>query len=293
MKVIECYDIGGTKIRSALVSINRPKIILSKSVKSIKGDPKKILKQILEISTFLRKSKNQVIALSIGVPGPVVNGIMQKSPPLHINNPVDFSSELKKMIKQPIYVENDLKAAANAELNMGIGKKVKNFNLLTISTGIGVGIVINGKALSGAYGEFGHDVLERNPKLANRCSCGKSGCWVSMASGYGIEQTANKQIGKIDAEHFFELYKSGNSIAKKIVEKVRDYNAHGIGNLLNAFPSDMIVVMGSIGLKQFNNVIPSPKEIKKYTINRIPRIIPTKLGEEIGIFGAYFVAQKK
>ena len=293
MEVIECYDVGGTNIRGALVVSNRPEIILSKSVKTARGNPKEILKQILGISTFLRDSKEKVIAVSLGVPGPVVDGIMQKSPPLQLSNPLDFSSKLNREMKEPIYVDNDLNSAAMAELHMGIGKKVKNFNLLAISTGIGVGIVIDGKLLGGACGEFGHDVLERNPKLANKCSCGRNGCWVAMASGYGIEQTANKEIGNITAENLFELYKSGNPIAKKIVKRVRDYNAHGIGNILNAFPADALVVMGSVGLKQFDNIIPLAEEIKKYTINKIPKIVPTKLGEDIGIFGAYFVSKEE
>jgi len=293
MEVIECYDLGGTNIRGALVANNRPEIILSKSVRTARGNKKRILKQILEISAFLRGSNEKVIAVSLGVPGPVVDGIMQKSPPLNLSNSLDFSSELSRELKEPIYVDNDLNSAARAELHMGIGKTVKNFNLLAIGTGIGVGIIIDGKLLGGACGEFGHDVLERNPKLANKCSCGKSGCWVAMASGYGIEQTTNKEIGKVTTEGLFELYESGDPIAKKIVDRTRDYNAHGIGNILNAFSPDVLVVMGTVGLKQFNNIIPRAKEIKKYTINRIPKIMPTKLGEKIGIFGAYFVFKEK
>lgn len=292
MKVVECYDIGGTNIRGALVN-NKPEIVSSKSIKTIRGDPKKFLEQILEVSSFLRDSKEEVTAVSIGVPGPVIDGVMQSSPPLHLNNPLDLSSQLNKKIKEPIYVDNDLNAAARAELHMGIGKEVNNFHLLTIGTGIGVGIIINGKVLGGACGEFGHDVLERNQKLANRCSCGKIGCWVAMASGYGIEQTAKKEIGEISSERLFEIYKSGDSTAKKIVEGVRDYNAHGIGNMLNAFPTDAIVVMGSVGLKQFDAIIPTAQEIKKYTINKVPKIVPTKLGDEIGIFGAYFLSKEK
>ena len=129
MEVIECYDIGGTNIRGALVASDRPKIILSKSIRTTRNNPKKLCKQILEISTYLRNFKEKVIAVSLGVPGPVIDGIMQKSPPLQISNPLDFSSELNKEIKEPIYVDNDLNAAARAELYMGIGKKVKNLRL--------------------------------------------------------------------------------------------------------------------------------------------------------------------
>jgi len=291
MGVVECYDIGGTNIRGALVN-DKPEIVRSKSIKTIRSDPQKFLEQILEVSSFLRDSKEEVTTVSIGVPGPVVDGVMQSSPPLHLDNPLDISSQLSKKIKEPIYVDNDLNAAASAELHMGIGKEVKNFYVLAIGTGIGVGIVIDRKLLSGACGEFGHDVLERNPELANKCTCGKLGCWVAMSSGHGIEQTAKKEIGEIAPKRLFEMYNSGDSATKKIVERVRDYNAHGIGNMLNAFPTDAIVVMGSVGLKQFDAIIPTAEEIKKYTINKVPKIVPTKLGDEIGLFGAYFLSKE-
>jgi len=293
MQFIECYDIGGTKLRAALVRKDKPKIVLSKTVDTIKG-PQNLLRQILELSNFFRSHEKNIVAVSIGMPGIVVNGFLQRSHPLNITKPFNLSLKLKKYIKEPIFIENDLKAAVRAELHLGIGKKVKNFDLLTISTGIGVGIVIDGKALKSPCGEFGHDVLERNLKLANRCRCGNIGCWQAMASGDGIELTTKKELGKIiKPKELFELYKSGNPIAKKIVKSVRSYNAHGIGNMLNAFPPDVIVVMGSVGLNQFKSIIPTKNEIKKYTPNSIPRIVPTKLGEEIGIYGAYFVAREK
>lgn len=298
MRLIECYDVGGTNIRGALIEYGSKKIIKSESHKTVRRDSNRFVEQIIDMSVSLRNSISSsqidILAVSLGLPGPVKNGILLESPPLGFHSKLDISTELKKEIKETIYVDNDLNVAARAELHLGVGKTVKNFYLLTISTGIGVGIVLNGKIIHGTCGEFGHSVLERDSNKANKCSCGRTGCWVAMASGYGIESTIkNKLKNNMTVENLFEIYNEGDKNAKEIIDMARDYNAHGIGNMLNAFQVDEIVVMGSIGLNQFDRIIPSPEEIKKYTINEVPEIQPTSLGSNIGLLGAYILACEK
>jgi len=295
-KIVECYDVGGTKIRGALIEKEQHKIIKTSFCQTIKNDPNKFIKQIKRLSNLLRSgvsSKNNIIAVSMGLPGPVENGVLIEAPPMKINSKLHVVHELGKYFKEPIFAVNDLKAAVRAELQFGIGKTVKNFYLLTISTGIGSGLVIDGKVVEGFYGEFGHTILERDSKKANECGCGRMGCWCAMSSGHGIEMTIKKELKrKLTNKNFFRLYNSDVKM-KEIVKRIRDYNAHGIGNMLNAFSVDVIVLMGSIALSQFNIVIPSPEEIKKYTINRVPEIVPTKLGDNIGLFGTFVFACKK
>ncbi len=288
--IIECYDIGGTKIKGALIKEGSPyEILCQMQAASERGDTAQLLNQIKSLSKQLRsKLKQQKIdAVSIGLPGPVKEGILQSAPPLHLHEPWDIKGELKDMT-EPVFIDNDLNMAVMAELYFG--NRPKNFYLLTLSTGIGAGIVINGKPLQGSCGEFGHDVLERNPDLANKCSCGKRGCWVAQASGYGIEETARKKGLNIPCQNVFDMAEKGDKGALSIVEAAKDYTAQGIGNMLNAFPVDAIVVMGTLGIKQFDKIIPPKKEITKYTINNVPEITATKLGEGIGIIGAYAYA---
>lgn len=298
-ELIECYDAGGTNIRGALIDkINHKNIVALKTCNTARGNPKRFIEQIVGLSSLLRKAMSptdKVIAISVGLPGPVDKGILLGSAPMQIRSTFDVTSELRKHFSEPVYVENDLKTAVRAELDLGIGRQVKNFYLLTISTGIGVGIVVGGRAISsGMSGEFGHCILERDARKANKCGCGRYGCWGAMSSGYGIELTARKELGrKLSVKEFFDIYEKGDQKAKTIVEKIRDYNAHGIGNMLNAFCVDVIVVMGSVGLKQFERIIPSKKEIRKYTVNKIPKIIKTKLGDTIGLLGAYMIAREK
>lgn len=298
MKLIECYDVGGTNIRGALIEYGSKKIIKSESSKTVRRDSNRFVEQIKDMSISLRNSilssQIDILAVSLGLPGPVKNAILLESPPLRFHSKLDIPSELKKYIKETIFVDNDLNVAAKAELHLGVGKTVETFYLLTISTGIGVGIVLNGNVINGTSGEFGHNVLERDLNKANKCSCGRMGCWVAMASGYGIESIIkNKFKNDITVENLFEIYNNGDEKAKEIIDMVRDYNAHGIGNMLNALQVDTVVIMGSIGLNQFNSILPSPEEIKKYTINEVPKIQPTRLGSNIGLLGAYISACEK
>ncbi|MBU2637700.1 MAG: ROK family protein [Nanoarchaeota archaeon] len=288
--IVECYDIGGTKIKGALITDGNPYEILQQlQINSERGNPAKLLNQIRAMSKQLRGElkRQKIDAVSIALPGPVKDGILQASPPLHLHAPFDIKAGLEG-ITEPVFIDNDLNMAVMAELYFG--NRPGNFYLLTLSTGIGAGIVINGKPLQGSCGEFGHDVLERNPNLANKCSCGKKGCWVAQASGYGIEETAKKHGLNISCQDVFDMAGEGNKDAVKIVEAAKSYTAHGIGNMLNAFFVDTLVVMGTLGIKQFKSIIPAKDEIKQYSINRVPEITATKFGEDIGIIGAYAYA---
>lgn len=307
--IVECYDIGGTKIRGAVIKSKAVRggfgyeyeIIDCKTIASEKGSSQKLLEQIIGLSSSLKKEANvrAVDAISIGVPGPVSNGRILCAPPLQLNEPFDIAEGVNNYLYfenlyledgprfSNVFVENDMNLAAKAELVYGIGKEKRNFYVLTLSTGIGVGIVIDGKVLTGACGEFGHDMLERNMALYNKCSCENFGCWVAMASGYGIEKSFEREFNEHkSAEEIFELANKDIRV-EYLISQMKRYNAHGIGNMLNAFGVEAIVVTGSLGLKQFERIIPAKEKIKRYTVNPVPEIMPSKLGEEIGVLGAY------
>ncbi len=282
--LIEVYDVGGTLIRGAVGYLREKVTFLEKVQEPTEKD---FCAQIRRLSPNLRKAHKPDL-VSIIVPGPVKEGVLLKAPPLGITSPININYELSSFDKK-VYVGNDLNAAVQAELSEGIGKYVENFYLLTISTGIGAGIVLNGIPVSGTSGEFGHNVIERYWGLHIECGCGNSGCWGAMCSGKGIEMLARKYLHKrFSPKEVFGLGEIGNRDAKDLISKVRDYNAQGIGMMVNAFEVDKIAVMGSIGLKQFDKIIPSKEEISRYTVNKIPDIIPTSLGDDIGLIGAYY-----
>ncbi|MFO7872413.1 MAG: ROK family protein [Candidatus Undinarchaeales archaeon] len=278
MAHIECYDIGGTNLRGAVFDSETDRKIVEKTVKT-KRSKSNFLKQLRDISKNLRSdiSKN-ISAVSIGVPGPVENNFLLKAPPMHLNKKIDFRKEAA--FSEEIFVLNDMDAAVLAEKNFGRGKDLNSICLVTFSTGIGAGTVINGNLIPG--GEYGHIVLERN---GPKCSCGRRGCWTSFCSGYGIELASGMK-----PENFF---KQTDSKSKDLIKKIRDYNAQGFGNIINAVQVDKIFATGPIALNHFDKIIPKKEEIKRYTVNKIPNIAPAELGKEAGLLGAFVFGKNK
>jgi glucokinase len=287
--VFECYDIGGTNIRAALIGDGRI-IEPFVNVSTEKNNVDSLIQQIKKISSSLRGkhpdiTSGQIKTVSIAVPGPVEGMTLLGSKPLEFDEEIDFISLLGDYFNVPLLVGNDLNMAVQGELALGKFNGINNFCLLTLSTGIGVGVIVNG-SLYNRKTEIGHSIIETNPRLANPC-LGHSGCWVAQASGNGIEKTVEAMGEKLTTFEIFEEPKF-----QELVDRVREYNAYGIGNLINAYDPEKIIVMGSLGLKQFNKVIPEPSQIRKYALSKnIPEILPTVLGENIGLLGAYFSAK--
>lgn len=278
--IIECYDIGGTKIKAALIKEGKPFQILKElNFKTETKDVSRLEKQIQEISQELRADE-KIDAVSIAVPGPVTNNNILCAPPLQINKKFKIGTKFK----EKVFIENDLNMAVLGELYFGEGQKTDNFYLLTLSTGIGAGIVLNKNPILGSAGEFGHNVIETDPVLANKCLCGNYGCWVAQAAGYGIGKTLEREGMNLSPKEFFN---NQEIRFKSLLNQFRNYNAHGLGNMINALPVESIIVMGSLGLKQFSKIIPDKEQISRYTINKIPKIKKTKLKDRIGIIGAF------
>ncbi len=286
--IIECFDIGGTNIRGVLIEDGKIKGSVYIEA-SIRNHPDALIKQIKNISNTIRARETdldpeKIKAVSIGVPGPVEGDIMFGSKPLEIEERVNFPFRLKDYFKIPVLVENDMNMAVNAELAMGVGKQTKNFCLVTISTGIGIGLVVNGQIYNRKT-EIGHSVIEKDFDVANPCQ-GHSGCWAAQASGDGIKKTLEKLEAKIEVAQIFE-----DPAYASLVQLVKEYNAHGFGILVNAYDPEKIVIMGSVGMKQFDRIIPSKDDIARYTlVQTIPDVVPTLIGEDIGLYGAYYRA---
>ena len=266
---------------------------------SKKQDMVALIETISELHGECRQSAeiaqgDKIVAVSLAFPGPVKDNILLSAPPLNFQHAFDVATVLRQKVGLPVFLENDVNAALLAEAKHGAGLKRNSFLLLSISTGIGSGIWLDGKPLLGTSGEFGHNVLERDAKKANDCGCGNRGCWVAQASGYGIEQSGKKWFSQSrSSEEWFSAAKRKDDNARKLIASARDYTAQGIGCMVNAIEVQEIVVMGSVGLNQFDSIIPSREEIKRYCVNIVPNIVPTALGAGIGLLGAHEAALNK
>ncbi len=290
--MILAIDLGGTKLQAAL--FHDREIVWSSTVKTAAGNVESLLDQL---QTVIAQAQAQlpgmehgaaIRALSIGVPGPVANNLMLGSAPLGTQETIDFSQKLRTMNtlgEVPVIVKNDLQMAGYSELFRGYGRDYANFCLVSLSTGIGVAPVMQGRLLEGKL-ELGHQVLR--PDLAPPLVCtNHTNCWVALASGSGIAA----RFGTAGAATTEEIFSS--VLTQADIDQLRRYNAQGFGNIVSAYDPEVIVIMGSLGLHQFDKIIPSEAELSGFTTNRpLPLFVKTRHSDDIGIWGAYFVAQE-
>lgn len=279
--MIISIDLGGTKLQHAIVADGN--ILHEESCDTLLTHSGAFIDQLTTIvSKYMQTHGADIQAVAIGVPGPVKDNIMQGSKPLEYMHDLDFN-KIFESLDIPLIVKNDLHMAAHAELHCGAGIKYKNFALISLSTGIGTAFIYQGEIVDRSS-EMGHTVLNHNPTGKHQCT-NHADCWVSQASGNAIKTRFGN--GKT-AEELFET-----NINQNELDEVLALNAHGIGSLINAYDPEAVVIMGSLGLKQFGKIIPGSKQIGKYTIIRpVPSVIKSTIGEFIGVIGGYYAATK-
>lgn len=210
----------------------------------------------------------------------------------------------------PVYIENDANAAAKAEAFAGAAKDAKISVLITLGTGLGGGIVIDGAVYSGfnfAGAELGHTVIEKGGR---QCSCGRKGCWEAYSSATGLVNITKDRIaeakekgipsiiyemveseGKVSARTAFNAMKKGDALGKEIVDEYIDYLACGIANIINIFQPNVLSIGGGVCNEGDNLLIPLKEKVfykETYTKEGFPstEIKVAELGNDAGIIGA-------
>jgi len=285
-------DLGGTKIAAG---IGDEKLNLDKTIQ--KPTPQKreeILEEIRKIAEDFC-SQFEIKSIGVGVPGAVNNdGAVVKIPNLEGWDNFPLEEKLNSMLPKKTYIENDANCAALAELVAGAGKKYDNFIYITLSTGIGGGIVIGGEIYRGAEGtagEIGHMIIDVN---GPQCGCGRTGCWEALASGTAISKLAKEtpeitEEGKeVNAILAADLAEKGNESALKIFQKVVEYNAIGISNLANILNPQAVILGGGLTKRTKLVFDPLVEELKKRNVNTIIE----KAVHETGVMGTIALAVK-
>ncbi len=248
-------DIGGTKI-SVSAGNAKGKIFHNLIIPTRTGTQTR--QSLAELITALeqligRYGKSGALGIGIGIPGPVDSkkGIVPLSPHLHGWENLPLRNIFQKKLKLPVSMSNDANAAALGEKCFGQGRGVANFIYMTVSTGIGSGVVINGKLFEGASfvaGEVGHMTIV--PK-GERCKCGKQGCLEAYASGTAIAHFAKQQFKKGPlaegkAQNVGLAARAGNRMAVKVYERAGFYLGIGLANLLNILNPEKIILGGGV-----------------------------------------------
>lgn len=302
-------DVGGTNIKLALVN-NEGHIGYSNSVptRAEMGYEYTIsvMKQaISNLMTATNTTKNDIEGIGFGFPGQIdyKNGIVLNAPniPGWVNVPIAQAMEIEFGI--PTKVDNDVRCAALGELNFGAGKGCENLICITVGTGIGSGIILNGKLVRGASnaaGEIGHIKLEMQDGPI--CGCGDYGCMEAFASGPAIVAMAEEYIkggkstkyrelsgGEITSFIVSEAAKQGDAVAKRIFTIIGEYIGVGMSSVVNLLNPEKIIVGG--GVADAGDILLNPirETIKKRAMpiqSSAVEVIPAQLGNSAGVIGA-------
>jgi glucokinase len=232
--------------------------------------------------------------VGVGAPGPTDPGTgVVLDPP---NLPADcrelpLGELLGAELGTRVAVENDANAAALGEHRYGAGRGQADMVYVTISTGIGGGVIAGGRLLRGAglmAGEVGHMLLA--PEGRDVCGCGRTGCWEAISSGTGIARQAREAgAAAPTAASVVAAAAAGDDAARRIVARAVAYNGYGLVNLLHMFSPGLIVIGGGLTHAWDVLVAPAAEWALGYAMRRAAaacRIVPTALGDLVGGLGA-------
>lgn len=259
------FDIGGTKI-SGIIADNHGKILKSSRKYTVKHMGKEKIIEDLDFmgNSMIDESGIYPDTISIIFAGLVDSeqGKIISSPNLFGLSDFNIVKDLKKVFHSKVILENDATAAAISEKVFGKGKNMDDFIYISLSTGIGGGIFVNGNLLrgnNGLAGEIGHTVILPDGPF---CGCGRRGCIEALAGGKAIarrimeNRTMLKESaffseipsGKITAKHMFDAVKKGDMYAQLILEETIFYLSTAISNLICSFDPEAIIIGGSISM---------------------------------------------
>ena len=304
-------DLGGTKIITALVSPNGQLIAKERCLTLADEGQASVINRLLLTIDHLLKLKNldssQLDSISIAAAGgiDIKRGLVTSSPNLPDWHNVPLTDIVKDRYGVSTFLLNDASAAALGEHRFGAGKGVNNLILLTIGTGIGGGIIIDGnlyQGSSGSAGEIGHMTIDIN---GQKDTCGNIGCLETLVSGPALAGEAKRRIaqgeksslvemvaGKIEditAEEIGIAARGGDSLASDIIAEAANYLGVGLVNVVNIFNPEMIIIGGAVA--KLGDLLLDPArrlvEERAFQISaQAVRIVTARLGDEAGLLGA-------
>ena len=298
-------DIGGTTVKVAFFDENGEMKCKWEIPTRSEGGGEQILPDIAAtVDTFLqqnRLSKDSILGIGVGVPGPVSReGVVNKCVNLGWGV-FNIEQELSQLTELPVKAGNDANVAALGEYWMGGGQGYESLVMATLGTGVGGGIILDGKILygaRGAAGEIGHMVLDRNE--TEPCGCGKLGCAEQYCSATGVVRMAKRYMAtddrpsmlhgrEITCKEIFDAAAAGDAVAAAALETVYARMAEFCANLANAFDPAVIVLGGGVSKAGEVLVEGIKRHFPKYVFHAMadmPFVLAT-LGNDADAYGAF------
>ncbi len=310
MRYYAGVDLGGTNTKIGIIGEDG-EILVRNSIKTnshegVEVTMTRIWQETVRLCTESKIPSDSLAGIGIGIPGPVMN---QEVVGFFANFPWEANINLAELMKKisgvETKLENDVNVIAMGESKFGAGKGSRTAITVALGTGVGGGIVVDGRLISGvagAGGEIGHMKLVDGGLL---CGCGQRGCFEAYASATGIIREAvsrlavNKQnmlferiegrIEEVEAKDIFDCAKAGDEFSVDIVEYASKYLAMGIGNLLNIINPERIILSGGVALAGdilLDNVREKLKNYAMPVTLKGMEIVQGTLGNDAGIKGS-------
>jgi glucokinase len=312
MTNVVAVDLGGTQIRVALCDA-RGNIVrrLATPARATEG-VEAVFARLVATMRAVTDDWSRVRGIGLGAPGTTDpwRGIIFEAPNLPglVNFPM--KAQLEDEFHVPTFIGNDANLAALGEQRFGAGRGVANLIYVTISTGVGGGIIANNRLFLGAHGfagEVGHQTLEAN---GPRCNCGNIGCLEVLAAGPALERAAREALragrasqlraltdddpSRVTGALITQAARAGDALAREIFARAGFYIGLGLVSLQHNFDTELFVLGGGVAIHAWEFIYPTIQEtFDEYampSMRRGVRIVPAELGDEAGLLGAAVLA---
>ncbi len=306
-------DLGGTQLRVVLSdSVGQFITRLARPTQANRG-PEAVIDDLVALVAEVKGlgGSQNIVGLGIGIAAPVnpLTGILHTSTVLPAWHELPLRSILEQRLNLPVFIDNDANLGALGEYRFGAGKGYQHLVYLTISTGVGAGIVEDGRILRGVVGsagELGHITVDVNGPA---CVCGNVGCLYNFVSGTALGQQAIRLLEqgrpsligelcsgnllRIDAKIIGEAAQQGDQLALEIVGRAGKYLGIAVTNILHIFNPGVVVIGGGVAL--IGNLLFDPMRewVAQHAMpafREAAAIVPAKLGDDAGLYGAVALA---
>ena len=300
-------DVGGTNLKAGLVREDGQILAVERTPLAFEN-PEQFARTLAQLGqSVLRQAgvpASEVVSAGIGIPGAVAGGDILYTCNIPMRD-VPLSRLFRQYLDVPVLLENDANCAAVGEWLCGAGRGTQQFIVVTLGTGVGGGLILNGKLYSGSgmVGEVGHMVIQHG---GAPCNCGRRGCWEAYASATGLIRmtreameahpesllhTVAAQNGCVEGRTAFDAAVQGDETALGLCRDYVSYLAAGVTNLINILQPEAVAIGGGVAAAPDRLLLTPLREIverecyPRHT-GQLPRIVRAELGNDAGIIGA-------
>ena len=300
-------DVGGTNLKAGLVNEEGTIVAVERTPLDFQG-PEPFAETLAKLAAAVMErggvEVKDVAYVGMGIPGAVKGGEILYTANIPMKN-VPLEALFRKHLDLPVLLGNDADCAAVGEWSCGAGRGTKHFVVITLGTGVGGGMILNGKLYSGcgAGGEVGHIVIKQD---GVPCNCGRRGCWEAYASATGLIRETKEAMeqhpesalhavaaanGGVEGRTAFQAAEQGDETALAVCRAYAEYLAAGLTNLVNILHPEAVALGGGVAAAPEHLLLEPVREIvarECYArhVDQVPRIIRAELGNDAGIIGA-------